>query len=177
MSWNKSEINQELNKHHQEFDALIDQLAPEVFEDNSTGKWSAGQLQQHIILSLKPIVLAMRLPKFLLRYQFGLTNRPSQSYDELVARYRKALDGRVTLAPKRFTPKTIGIEVKQQQTIQFNKLINRLMKLVRKWDEGDLDIYVIPHPLMGRLTFRKILYFTIYHVQHHKKQVDAITKK
>ncbi|MGY8968626.1 MAG: hypothetical protein ACKVHT_09015 [Flavobacteriales bacterium] len=81
MSWNKSEINQELNKHHQEFDALIDQLAPEVFEDNSTGKWSAGQLQQHIILSLKPIVLAMRLPKFLLRYQFGLTNRPSRSYD------------------------------------------------------------------------------------------------
>jgi hypothetical protein len=81
VSWNKLEINQELNKHHQEFDVLIDQLAPKVFEDNSTGKWSAGQLQQHIILSLKPIVLAMRLPKFLLRYQFGLTNRPSRSYD------------------------------------------------------------------------------------------------
>ena len=176
MSWNKSEINQELNKHHQEFDVLIDQLAPEVFEDNSAGKWSAGQLQQHIILSLKPIVLAMRLPKFLLRYQFGLTNRPSRSYDELVARYQKALDGRAAVAPKRFTPKPIGSEVKQQQTIQFNKLINRLMKLVSKWSEGDLDLYVIPHPLMGRLTFREILYFTIYHVQHHKKQIDEIEK-
>ena len=42
MGWSKSEINRELNKHHQEFDVLIDQLAPEVFEDNSAGKWSAG---------------------------------------------------------------------------------------------------------------------------------------
>jgi len=119
----------------------------------------------------------MRLPKFLLRYQFRLTNRPSRSYDELVARYRKALDGRIAVAPKRFTPKSIGSEVKQQQTIQFNKLINRLIKLVRKWGEGDLDLYVIPHPLMERLTFQEILYFIIYHVQHHKKQVNAITKK
>ena len=42
MSWNKSEINQKLNKHHHEFDALVNRLAPEVFEDNSAGKWSAG---------------------------------------------------------------------------------------------------------------------------------------
>jgi len=79
----------------------------------------------------------MRLPKFLLRYQFGLTNRPSRFYDELVARYLKALDGRAALAPKIFTPKPIGSEVRQQQTIQFNRLIDRLMKLVRKWDEDD----------------------------------------
>ena len=176
MNWNKSKVNEELSKHHQEFDALIDRLPLEVFEDNSASKWSAGQLQQHIILSLKPIVLAMRLPKFLLHYQFGLTNRPSRSYNELVARYLKALDGRAALAPKRFTPKQIGSEAKQQQTIQFNKLINRLMQLVNKWGEDDLDLYVIPHPLMGKLTFREILYFTIYHVQHHKKQIDAIVK-
>lgn len=176
MSWNKSKINEELSKHHQEFDALIDRLPLEVFEDNSADKWSAGQLQQHIILSLKPIVLAMRLPKFLLRYQFGLTNRPPRSYEELVVRYLKALDGRAAVAPKRFTPEQIGREAKQRQTIQFNKLINRLMQLVNKWSEDDLDLYVIPHPLMGKLTFREILYFTIYHVQHHKKQMDAIVK-
>jgi len=154
MSWNKSEINQELNKHHQEFDSLIDQLARKVFENNSAGKWSTGQLQQHIILSLKPMVLAMRLPSFLLRYQFGLTNRPSRSFDELVARYRKALDGRAAVAPKRFTPKPLGDKAKQQQKIQFNKLFNRLMKLVSKWEESDLDLYAITHPLMGKLTLR-----------------------
>ena len=113
----------------------------------------------------------MRLPRFLLCYQFGLTNRPSRFYDELVARYLKALVGRAALAPKIFTSKPIGSEVKQQQTIQFDRLINRLMKLVRKWDEDDLDLYVIPHPLMGRLTFREILYFTIYLVQHQKNKL------
>ena len=50
------------------------------------------------------------------------------------------------------------------------------MQLVHKWSEDDLDLYVIPHPLMGKLTFREILYFTIYHVKHHKKQMDAIVK-
>ena len=46
----------------------------------------------------------MRLPRFLLCYQFGLTNRPSRFYDELVARYLKALNGRAALAPKYLLP-------------------------------------------------------------------------
>jgi len=50
------------------------------------------------------------------------------------------------------------------------------MKLISKWEEGDLDLYVISHPLMGNLTYRKNLYFTIYHLQHYKKQIDAVAK-
>ena len=46
----------------------------------------------------------MRLPRFLLCYQFGLTNRASRFYDELVARYLKALNGRAALAPKYLLP-------------------------------------------------------------------------
>ncbi|NBX80802.1 MAG: DinB family protein, partial [Flavobacteriales bacterium] len=33
--------------------------------------------------------------------------------------------------------------------------------------EDDLDKYVLPHPLLGKLTLREMLCFTIYHVKHH----------
>jgi hypothetical protein len=30
----------------------------------------------------------------------------------------------------------------------------------------------LPHPLLGKLTLREMIYFTIYHVQHHHKLVQ-----
>jgi hypothetical protein len=30
-----------------------------------------------------------------------------------------------------------------------------------------LDEYLLPHPLIGKLTIREILYFTIYHNLRH----------
>ena len=172
MGWNKSKINEELLKHHKEFNALIYIISSEKYEGSEVDKWSVGQIQNHIVLSIKPVVLAMRLPKFLLRYQFGLTNRPSRTYDELVARYLKALDGQTAVAPKQFSPKRISSKNKQKQTEQLNKTVQKLIKTTNRWKESDLDLYVVPHPLMGKLTFREILYFSCYHVQHHKKQVE-----
>ena len=40
-----------------------------------------------------------------------------------------------------------------------------------KLDEEDLDNYILPHPLIGKTTIREMLYFTIYHVQHHHKAI------
>jgi len=34
-------------------------------------------------------------------------------------------------------------------------------------DEDDLDRVMLPHPLLGKLTLREMLFFTIYHVEHH----------
>jgi len=57
-----------------------------------------------------PVVLALRLPRFMLKYQFGVTNRPSRSYEALVARYLKALDGMTAVAPKQFHPPPVQLK-------------------------------------------------------------------
>ncbi len=44
------------------------------------------------------------------------------------------------------------------------------MKRVDSFSEAQLDALILPHPLLGKLTLREMLYFTIYHVQHHEKQ-------
>lgn len=43
---------------------------------------------------------------------------------------------------------------------------------VDSWTEQDLDTVLLPHPLLGKLTVREMLYFTIYHAQHHQMLVD-----
>ena len=40
---------------------------------------------------------------------------------------------------------------------------------LEKYSESDLDLIILPHPLLGKITLREMMYFTIYHVQHHQK--------
>ena len=39
-------------------------------------------------------------------------------------------------------------------------------------DTADLDAVLLPHPLLGKLTVREMLFFTVYHVQHHRALVE-----
>jgi len=177
MSWNKAIINQKLQKHHEDFDSLINELPDELFDFNTESTWTSGQIQNHLILSIKPVKLILKLPKFLLKYYYGQSNRKSRTYDELVTRYLKALDGRKAKAPKQFSPKRIGASKRKQNSKKFHKAFVGLIKATNRWKESDLDLYIIPHPLLGKLTLREILYFSIFHVQHHKKQVETIEKR
>jgi hypothetical protein len=36
-----------------------------------------------------------------------------------------------------------------------------------QWSEAELDRYTLPHPLLGDLTMREMLCFTLYHNQRH----------
>ena len=69
----------------------------------------------------------------------------------------------------RFIPKIVSIEKGKKLKVD---LINEIDKLVTKLDElteNELDKYIFPHPLLGKLTLREMLYFTIYHVRHHEE--------
>jgi hypothetical protein len=41
---------------------------------------------------------------------------------------------------------------------------------LKKFSEDDLDSIRLPHPLLGKLTVREMLYFAVYHVGHHHRQ-------
>jgi hypothetical protein len=88
---NKPQIISALNENVDAFNNYITPLNKEQFETSSDGKWSAGQNLDHLIRAIKPLQLAYGLPKFALRLLFGKTNRPSKTYDELVAKYKQNL--------------------------------------------------------------------------------------
>lgn len=166
----KNEIKQNLLDRHSQFINHLKALSDKDFLLSVNGKWAAGQQLDHIIKSVAPVKLAFSLPSLLLRISFGRANRPSRTYDELVEKYQTKL-AQGGKAPERFIPNSVTIAERDELSKRLLFLIDALVNLVDKYSEEKLDRYLLPHPLMGKLTLREMLYFTIYHVGHHEKQV------
>lgn len=168
---NKSEIIAALNKQVDLFNQHIASLNKEQFESAPEGKWSAGQNLEHLYRSIKPLTLAYALPGFILKLMFGKTNRPSKTFDELVAKYQSKLaaGGRATA---RFVPPPVLSSDKESLIKKYTLQKEKLIRKVSRMSEEKLDLYILPHPLLGKLTLREMLYFTIYHNEHHLKIVQ-----
>jgi hypothetical protein len=168
----RKEIISLLAENHNSFIQYINGLTNEEFLFNSGQKWTAGQQLEHIYLSVKPVIQILSLPKFFIRIVFGKANRPGRTYDDLVKRYLIKLEngGRAT---SRFIPKTIAINQKETINKRLTKNIKILCLKIEHFTEKELDTLILPHPLLGKLTIREMLYFTIYHVAHHHE----ITKR
>lgn len=162
----KPQLIAALNEKVDAFNNYISALNKEQFEATPNGKWSAGQNLEHLIRSIKPLQLAYGLPKFMLRILFGKTNRPSKTYDELVAKYKNKLaaGGR---ASGPFVPPAVIFEKKDELLKKYDEHKQKLISKIEKQKEKDLDEYILPHPLLGKVTLREMLYFTIHHNEHH----------
>ena len=167
---NREEIIAKLEENHSAFISYINALSEEDFNYSRDDKWTAGQQLEHIIRAVKPLTQGFILPKFFFSLLFGKSSRPSRSYDQLVERYHQKLEngGR---ASGPFIPKQVAFSQRQALTATLQKLIGTLCKQVRHFSESDLDTYILPHPLLGKLTIREMMYFTIYHVQHHQQNI------
>ncbi|MEM1321433.1 MAG: DinB family protein [Bacteroidota bacterium] len=131
------------------------------------GKWSCGQHVEHLILSTKPLRTAMKMPYVMLGQLFGKKNeRPERSYEEVVAKYRLKLSqgGR---APSEYEPKQVENNQKAALLAQLQRELDQLCSIIETWKEDKMSIYLLPHPLIGKMTIREILLFTIYHTEHH----------
>lgn len=169
---NKEKISVQLVVNHNHFCETLNQLSEKDFEKKPNQKWSAGQQLDHIIKSVQPFDMAMGLPSFVLKMKFGLANRPSKTYDDLVTKYKNALEKNVGFEiPKEFDPNDIPFAKREKAMKKLQGLVQKLCKRMNKYSEEELDKYILPHPLMGKVTLREMLYFTIYHVQHHEKQI------
>ena len=168
----KPEIISALNENVDAFNNYITPLGKEQFEATPNGKWSAGQNLDHLIRAIKPLQLAYSLPKFALTILFGKTNRPSRTYDELVTKYKtKLAAGGKASGP--FIPPTIKFENKNELIKKYDDQKQKLFVKIEKQSETDLDKYILPHPLLGKVTLREMLYFTIHHNEHHLESLKS----
>ena len=170
----KPEIISALNEKIDAFNNYITPLSKEQFEATPNGKWSAGQNLDHLIRAIKPLQPAYGLPKIALRIMFGKTNRPSKTFDELVAKYKAKLaaGGR---ASGPFIPPFISFEKKNVLIKKYTQQKQKLIAKIERQSEKDLDVYILPHPLLGKVTLREMLYFTIHHNEHHLELLKSRT--
>ena len=93
------------------------------------------------------------------------------TYEELCDRYRAEI-ARGAQASGRYLPNqetaTGDADMKKKELMdQWSKANQELLTIIEKWDESELDKYLLPHPLIGKLTIREMIFFTIYHNLRH----------
>jgi DinB superfamily len=167
---NITALQNALNTKYSSFNNLVTGLDEKAFHSKEEGKWDAGEQLLHIYKSIKPLVLAYRLPKFLVGLIFGKSNRSSITYDAVVSNYhaKLAAGGRAT---KPFQPTILNYQDKETVANKIKIVVDFINKKIASNEEADLDKYLLPHPLLGKITMREMLYFTIYHVEHHENLV------
>ncbi len=172
LGMDKAKIVEELDRKYTGFVEFIDLMPEADFTFSLNGeKWSAGQQADHLCRSLAPLNKGLGAPEFVLKTMFGKSDHPSAGYDELVARYREAIAPGV-VAPDAFRPEAIAFAQKDGLLEELCRQVEVLCKNIEKFSEDKLDILVLPHPLLGKLTLREMFYFTIYHAEHHHLHVE-----
>lgn len=166
----KAELIQQLKKNYTAFTDYVGSFNQTDFEYAAAEKWSAGQQLEHLVLSVRPVALALQLPQILLKLFIGKANRKSYDYDELVSKYLHSINNGGK-ASKPFVPKKVSFVNQQKLVAALNKQVNKLCMLIDKLSEEELDMLVLPHPLIGKVTLREMLYFSIYHVTHHQQSI------
>jgi DinB family protein len=131
--------------------------------------WSPADTVRHLTKSTRPVITALKAPKLLLRFRFGKSGRGSVTYDELCERYRGLLAaggqaGR--FAPSAHT-ESDAAAWRRKILSAYDGVQLELRDGMGRWPEKKLDQLQLPHPLLGNLTVREMLFFTLYHQRHH----------
>ncbi len=137
--------------------------------------WSPADNVRHLLRSNRPVLRALSTPKILLLVRFGAGLRPSSTYAEVRERYLARLAAGVTAG--RFAPRPLASseQTEEQRSgllADLDQVSESLTGAVSGWREWQLDRLRLPHPALGRLTVREMLFFTLYHNLHHVRNVE-----
>lgn len=169
--YKREEIIDHLQKNFHAVYSFIAPLSDEVMGlKPSPESWSIAENLQHLILSSTPVATSLAIPSMVL-WVFGLPKpRQSRSYHQLVDDYQQALNNGFE-APKEYVP-YVGKD-KAGLLSTWKRMEEKLIRrLDRFWKEEELDKYMVPHPSLGKITIRELLFFTIYHTEHHLKVIE-----
>ena len=167
----KQEIIELLIKDHDAFIGYIHELNADEYIFSYQQKWTAGQQLAHILLCVKPLVQVLGMDQSSIAQQFGLSERPGSSYEELLAEYMEKLKAGGK-APGRFLPEPASADQRAWLSESLRNTVNELCARIDRFEETDLDRLCVPHPLLGNLSLREMLYNVIHHVRHHHAMAE-----
>ncbi len=162
----KTDIQNQLLTDCRAFIDIANERSEAQFTQQVDGKWSVAEVMQHLYLSARPVARLMAGPREVFD-QWGNADRPSRHYEEIAAAYQKVLTFG-NKAPASMSPRPEDMEVTKQGMIdRFSAIYASLVEASEGWSDNDLNTFLIPHPVLGMLTVREMLYFTSTHTQHH----------
>jgi len=149
----RDEIVEAVQGAQREGAAYWSAFGPDAFFQKIGESWSPSETVRHLIKSIRAVTKGLK------------PRRPSATYDALVTRYLGLLEagGRAG----RFAPSPETTSDRSTILGRLAQANDDLQKAIARWSDADLDRYQLPHPLLGKLTIREMLFFTVYHQHHH----------
>lgn len=139
--------------------------------------WSPAENLVHLIKSSAPVVMALNIPKTALRIRFGRVKHDSRSLAQVRHTYLNDALANGGQAGGPFLPKVHDNFTDANKTNilgKWQKKGGELAAALNKWSDKDLDNFLLPHPLLGKMTVREIMFFTLYHNLHHVRDVQRL---
>lgn len=177
----KDDLLQELDHVRQGLIDTVQPMNPDQFSKSIQGGWSASEYLKHLLLSIKPLARALALPADQLSTTFGQAESPSRSYEEIVAMYKQRIDEGIraedyqVITPVAYRlPEDITPDKEQGYLLEsWQETHQRMLKTIGNWSEAELDTYQLPHPAIGMITLREMLFFTLYHNTLHWEDIQG----
>jgi DinB superfamily len=168
---NQSELLEKLKFEFSDMENLANTFEePVFFKQPHAEKWSVAQNIVHLINSTKGIASALKEPSVLGAY--GQANRPSRDFETIQETYNTVL---TDLKAKGMPYKHLEAEGSKAQLLyNFNEINEKLVTRAALLSETDFDTLQLPHPVLGMMTLREMLYFTADHTRHHYNIVEKI---
>ena len=174
MIYSRKEITNALEAEVKNLVEWASGLDDETFFQSLNSKWSTAEQIEHLRKSSWPLAQGLGKPKFILKLVVGKPNRPSRDFNSVVDKYKTKLAAITQMPTTRFYPNLENDKTKEQILENYLAISQKLLTVISKWREDELDRYIVPHPLLGKLTVREMMFFTIFHTQHHFNSVTQL---
>lgn len=165
------ELIRAIEETEAEVAAFFGSIEPVDFVRRPGDAWSPAEHLDHLNIAAAAVARGFQMSPLLLRFRFGSSRRPSRGYTEVREDYqsRLAAGGR---ASGRYLPGVASGPVesaarKAELLARWERVNARLGAALRTWSERNLDRVQLPHPILGKITARELVFFTIYHGGHH----------
>ncbi|MCB0507459.1 MAG: DinB family protein [Chitinophagales bacterium] len=169
----KEEIKQALIQLFEEVNSYLKQVENQKYKQRKNGKWSIAQNIEHLSISNSITTLGLNTPKIVLKQVYKAPKRKTWNYEEVVWKYQLKLNTGAK-APLPFQPRLSNFPTRKLINSTWKKSFESLIKTIDKWKEEDLDKFCMPHPILGVLSVREMLFFTLYHNRHHFKTIQSL---
>lgn len=171
----RPELAQALTRLVSEGIAFLAPLSDATFFAPQGTAWSPAEHVRHLRKSSAPLVTALKLPQFVIRLRFGGRTGPSRSFGQIRELYREKLAGGANAGRFAPTPEPAsghGGDRRRAIIEAWTAVTVELTNAMSRWSEPALDRNQLPHPVLGPLSVREMLAFTVYHTAHHLRRIE-----
>jgi hypothetical protein len=174
--YSKPQIVGAFRAHAVELPEFLGTVPADVFAQGSTEQWGPAHHVEHLIS------VATRVGAAVSNKSALPPREPARSRDfatvrdlylatlaQVPAETLKSFGARVQVAPSE--QETL---LRTQSSARLAAALTALSDAVDGWSDDELDAYGMPHPILGVLSVREMLLFTLYHNTHHQRGIARL---